>query len=1440
MVTVDAAGNILDRNRLFVESLVAKGSKELLKGNIFDFIAKSDLERARADFEKAVEEGPFKGRIYMMAGEDGSEFPAEVSVSIVREKSRNLIVATLKGVPEKQAEQNPKPAEDGEKLIVPQSEYKKLFDDAVDAIFLADAETGIIIDCNKAASQLTGWKKSELIGKHQSMLHPPEVKAVGGTPNRSFQRHVMEHDSIMETQIVTKAGEIKEVAIKASILEINGREIIQGTFRDITKYSKRTKKALREGEERYKELANALPEIVYEADLKGKVIFVNEQVFEMTGYTKEEAEKGLNVLQFVVPEQRERALENMKKSFNGNPSLREYTLLRRDGTTFYAFLKTLPIFSDGKVVGLRGVVFDITERKKIQETLDRDEAIFRAAFDKAAIGTAIATLDGRIMQTNEAFCRMLGYSEEELLGKNVAEITHKDDINCTRSALNDLASGKTDVWYCEKRYIKKDGGIIWASISKASVRVTGDKPLYILEQIQDITERKKAERALKESSDREHLLAELIRNASVAVSAGRPDGTIDMVNLAFEELTGYSQEEIKTISWNTILTPPEYKEMEEEKLTGLRLTKQHVRYEKEYIRKDGSRVPIELNVQPYLDNEGNVMYYLAFITDITERKKMELALAESEARFRAGFNQASVGMAMMSADGIYLNANDALCGILGYSREELIGKNIVSTTHPDDVELTKQHIVAAANSHSETQHYEKRFIRKDGQTISGQIDTSAVTDEKGNVLYLLGTLQDVTIRKEAQEALQMQTKILESMNRILLETLSTESEEELCRKCLEALCDITGSQFGSMDEVDESLRVKNMAISKSGWEECRMPREVALRSLDESGASLTKELVTLGRPLIVNDFQNYPRRYGTPEGHPVIKSFLGVPVKINPSLTALMILANKKGGYTERDRQITEILSLSIAEALSRFRIKDALAEQRALQKSEERFRGIAERSFDAIVTTDLDGRITYCSPSIGKILGFTPDEMLGTNIVDPPWHAGKANGLKAFSRLKAEDHEGSITIPKMKKDGTLIFVEGNISPILKSSDVIGYQAVLRDVTAKLKSQRDLEKSEQKYRELFDVSPIALLDVDLPDIMSSFIKEREINLVSLKEFINNFDVIFSFFSALKIKNANRAAMKLFGVEGLDGLIASFSAFFGSINGSSNTMKTVNGKYRDILEGKEVEIQINSPEGKQMTLGVRMSIFELGEEKPHAIVSLNDVTERYQLMKMKDQFVSAITHELRTPLLSVVGYLEYIRSGSVGQVPERIMPHIETVMRNSLRLKNITDDLLDLSRLDAGKFELKIEDMNLKEALEQCVAEADHILSEKPHAIRLRIQSGQEFIQCDKTRFVQIMMNLLSNAIKYSPDGGHIGVNVSVNGGMLKVQVKDEGIGIRSEDLPKVFERFATIQKPIYAKGTGLGLSVTKELVEAHGGKICADSEGEGKGSTFTFTMPVNH
>jgi PAS domain S-box-containing protein len=231
-----------------------------------------------------------------------------------------------------------------------------------------------------------------------------------------------------------------------------------------------------------------------------------------------------------------------------------------------------------------------------------------------------------------------------------------------------------------------------------------------------------------------------------------------------------------------------------------------------------------------------------------------------------------------------------------------------------------------------------------------------------------------------------------------------------------------------------------------------------------------------------------------------------------------------------------------------------------------------------------------------------------------------------------------------------------------------------------------------------------------------------------------------------------------------------------------------------------------------------------------------ITEHKRLQSMKDQFIVAVTHELRTPLVSIKGYVDLILSKET-DLSKNLRSEIEIVERNVDRLLSLTNDLLNVQDLEAGRMGLKFETLNLHEAITQCVEEMQPLLREKKQEIRLEIPAQPLPIVCDRLRLNQVLANLLTNANKFAPPSGSIIIRVEEDERTVTISVTDDGIGIDRKDLQRVFEPFAAIQKPNYFKGSGLGLSLARELVEAQGGKIWATSPGKGLGATFAFTLP---
>jgi len=230
-----------------------------------------------------------------------------------------------------------------------------------------------------------------------------------------------------------------------------------------------------------------------------------------------------------------------------------------------------------------------------------------------------------------------------------------------------------------------------------------------------------------------------------------------------------------------------------------------------------------------------------------------------------------------------------------------------------------------------------------------------------------------------------------------------------------------------------------------------------------------------------------------------------------------------------------------------------------------------------------------------------------------------------------------------------------------------------------------------------------------------------------------------------------------------------------------------------------------------------------------------VKEAERLAELKTRFVSTASHELRTPLTVIQGYLELLED-ALENDPESSRQYLGIVQRNVERLKRLTDDLLEQQRFEEDKIRLNLEEVNLSELVCEVVTEMRSLLMVKGQ--RVEASYGDDVVATvDQLRLGQVLVNLVGNASKFSPDDSVIEVNLVDEGEVVLFSVRDQGAGIREEDMGKLFKAFPGIRVPGVKDSTGLGLSICRGIVELHGGEIWAESKGSGEGSTFTFTIP---
>ena len=340
-------------------------------------------------------------------------------------------------------------------------------------------------------------------------------------------------------------------------------------------------------------------------------------------------------------------------------------------------------------------------------------------------------------------------------------------------------------------------------------------------------------------------------------------------------------------------------------------------HEYRFLSKDGTYRWMHDEARLIRDQGGRALEVVGCWLDVTERRKAEEALKASEERLRKSFDSAAIGMVIVDPDGRFLEVNRSLCEMTGYSEEELLERDFQSITHPDDLEKDLSYQARLLKGDIQYYHTEKRYLHRQGHEIWAHVAVSLVRDMEGNPLNFIGQIQDITKTREAQDKVLRQSVLLDGINRVFRRAMTCETESDVGAICLEVAEELTGSQFGLIGELNESGLFDTTAISDPGWDACRMPDSeatISIKNMDVRG--IDRSTIREGKSRIVNDPSSHPDSVGTPEGHPPVTAFLGIPLKSGEKTVGMIGLANKEGGYTQDDQEAIESLSVAFMEAL--------------------------------------------------------------------------------------------------------------------------------------------------------------------------------------------------------------------------------------------------------------------------------------------------------------------------------------------------------------------------------------------------------------------------------------------------------------------------------------------------------------------------------------------
>lgn len=626
-------------------------------------------------------------------------------------------------------------------------------------------------------------------------------------------------------------------------------------------------------------------------------------------------------------------------------------------------------------------------------------------FEHAAASIAVVHTDGTMVMFNRAFSDFVGYSKEELLRINIFDITFPEDQELTAAKFREGEELNNVTFQYEKRYLRKDGKVVWGLVSGSWVSDGTGTPLGVA-LIQDITARKESERALRES---EELYRTLVENIDLGINLISDDRRILMVNQATSRILDKPSE--------SFMGKECFREFEKrDKVcehcpgTQAMATGKPAMVLTEGVRDNGARVVIRLQTFPVPDADGNFSKFVEVAEDITEQVEARDALQEKEQRFRTIFENAAAGIYTISPECRFLQANQALCRILGYREDELLKLSLEDVTHADDLDMTRRIIQDSLSNLPAIWHYEKRYQHKNGTVLWAHVSGAWQFDETGRPTYGIGMVQDITELKNAEVSLQEKDRFIEAVLNNLPIGIAVNSVDPK----------VTFEYMN--DKFPKYYRVSRKALNNPGkfWETVYEDPEFRDRMrnkvLEDCASGDPKRMVWEDVPITRKGEET---TYITARNIPLTEN--------NLMISTVWDVTERKRSEAERDRLLSAI-----------------------------------EQAGEMIVITDPEGNIQYVNPAFEQTTGYQREEIVGEN--PRILKSGHQNDM-FYRNLWGTLASGKVykeRIVNKSKDGSLFTVAVTISPVFDAvGRIVNYVSVERDITERLHLEAQFQQAQK-------------------------------------------------------------------------------------------------------------------------------------------------------------------------------------------------------------------------------------------------------------------------------------------------------------------------------------------------------------------------------------------
>ncbi|TXT20196.1 MAG: Multi-sensor hybrid histidine kinase, partial [bacterium] len=1152
-------------------------------------------------------------------------------------------------------------------------------------------------------------------------------------------------------------------------------------------------------------IAESSSDAIFAKDPAGHYLLFNPAAARFSGKTQEEV-LGRDDTVLFPPEQAARIMA-MDRRVLGDDLGTSYqeTILTPEGEATFLFT-TGPLHDEeGKIIGLFGIARDITEIKRAELALRESETFIKTVLNNLPVGIAVNSVDPGVSfdYMNDSFPRLYRTTRERLAEPNAFWDAVYEDPEFRREikerVLEDCASGDVErMAWADIPIVRKGGGMTFISARNIPLPDRG----LMISMVWDVTDLKLAEDSLHAS---EEFKRAILDSVSAHIAVLDPDGVIVAVNDPW-----------RRFALENFVEPGKPTQCTGVGVNYLSVCQARTGYASEGAMDaaDGIRAVLEgrqtsFSLEYPCHSADRQRWFIMSVTplghacqgaviahsDITEHKLAETKMRESKELLQTVLENVPVRVFWKDRDSRYLGCNILFAHDAGRSGpEELAGKTDFDMGWENQAELYRADDRAVMESGVPRLGIEEPQATPDGGTIWLRTSKVPLWDENGRVFGLLGVYEDITERKFAEQALRDS----EAQYRLIAENSSD----------VIWLYDLAADRF----------TYASPSVKKLGGYTVEEVLRQNLRQVMTEKSYRRRVTDNLPERMAALAAGDESRRTETDEIELTRKDGVIVPTEVVTTL-----ISDDQGKVTHIQGVARDISQRRQAEE--------------GLRASEARYRIVLASLDEGVYGMDKSGRCTFINAAALAMLGFTEDEVLGRN-QHTLFHLHRPDGrpypndeCPIFQTVR----DGQTRRQEewfIRKDGSLFPVDITVTPMTAGEERQGAVVSFQDISLRLHAEAQIRKLSQAVEQSPESIVITNLEARIEYVNETFLRatgySREEVIGQNPRVLQSGNTPRETYAALwDAMTQGRPWKGEFLNKRKDGGEYVEFAIITPLRQPDGRITHYVAVKEDITEKKRIGAELDQ---------YRHHLEDLVAARTHEMNTAKTEAERAN--QAKSAFLANMSHEIRTPMNAILGLTHLLkRDGATPTQSERLIK-VENAARHLL---SIINDILDLSKIEAGKLQLEHDDFALSGVL-------DHVRSmilDAAQAKGLRVEVDSDdvptWLSGDATRLRQALLNYAGNAVKFTERGvirlrAHL-LEETDTGLRVRFEVRDSGIGIAPEVLPRLFTAFEQADASTTRKfgGTGLGLAITRHLAQMMGGEVGVESE-PGKGSTFWFTV----